>query len=332
MSKAMHSPSIIAFSFTIDDCAGLTWAPEGFFEEMQPQWKFEPSIDAITTIARRELAIGENSKYTVEFLAKGTSNKVYVIHCEDKNDYIMRVSLPVQPRLKTLSEHATSKYIRQNTSLPVPQVIASDARNNNELRFEWMITQRIPGDNLREQWRHMSWMKKELLVRKVIDYQMQLFRKRFHHIGNIYDTTSLQALSTASVPVTVPLGTDHSSESVQHCLSQIVSIPFFYHEHWKLDIPRGPYPHVFRDERDEKDYWRRVEEHEKTQLREFYVEEMQRVCPEWIQVHEAGAMKADFDFAVNTVSLGATVAFEMWLKRVEQDQEPLAFRNSMSQS
>lgn len=77
------------------------------------------------------------------------------------------------------------------------------------------------------------------------------------------------------------------------------------------------------------DYWRHVEEHEKTQLREFYLKEMQRVCPEWVQIHEAGVVGADFDFAVNTVSLGATVAFELWLKQVEQGQKPLEFRDAM---
>lgn len=43
-------------------------------------------------------------------------------------------------------------------------------------------------------------------------------------------------------------------------------------------------------------------------------------------------MKADFDYAVNTVSLDATVAFELWLKQVEQDQKPLALRKAMGQS
>lgn len=42
-------------------------------------------------------------------------------------------------------------------------------------------------------------------------------------------------------------------------------------------------------------------------------------------------MKAYFDYAVNTISLGATVAFEYWLKQLERDQEPLAFRKAMQQ-
>jgi hypothetical protein len=38
----------------------------------------------------------------------------------------------------------------------------------------------------------------------------------------------------------------------------------------------------FDDECDEDDYWHRVEEHEKTQLRKFYLEEMQQSCPGWV--------------------------------------------------
>lgn len=500
----------------MDDRAGLTWAPEGFFEEMRPQWTIEPDMEIITTIVRRELHISRDSICSVKFLAKGTFNKVYAIHCEDNDNYVMRVSLPVQPRLKTLSELATIEYVRQHTNLPVPRVIAGSALNSNELGFEWMITQRVQGTKLSEQWRHMGWIKKQLLVRKVIDYQVQLFNKRFHQAGSLYPTASLQALPTAMIPDTALLGTEHSSDAAQYCIGQIISIPFFYHEHWKLDIARGPYKHShdwfsarlqiaavdvdnqpvysdddtqydseedydigmgsdtdeatdtakisidtaneegtenidmggndkniddidsdenddnndddnevetdpgvlltakskfsriqrlikllpkvfpksqpeeyilahqdlsgnnilvdedhglsgiidwecvntvplwlgcqipkflrspaedeppplrteFRDEWDEKDYWRRIEEHEKTQLRKYYLEEMQRVCPEWARVHKAGAIKADFDFAASIVALGATVDFELWLKQVEQDQVPLAFRSAMGQ-
>ena len=109
---------------------------------MRPQWKFEPSIDAIAQIARRELAIPENLTCTVDFLANGTFIKVYVVHCGN-DDYIVRVSLLVQPRLKTLSERATIDYVLQHTSLPVPRVLTSDACNNNELGFEWMMMQQF---------------------------------------------------------------------------------------------------------------------------------------------------------------------------------------------
>ncbi|KAJ4380835.1 hypothetical protein N0V86_004197 [Didymella sp. IMI 355093] len=102
-------------------------------------------------------------------------------------------------------------------------------------------------------------------------------------------------------------------------------VPTFTEE----DAP-PPLRDQFHDERDEMDYWRRIEEYKKTQLHKFYLEEMQRVCPEWVQIHKTEVVKAGFDFAVHTVSLGTTVAFELWLKQTEQDQEPFAFRDTMS--
>ncbi|KAF1365031.1 hypothetical protein EJ07DRAFT_97957, partial [Lizonia empirigonia] len=431
---------------TMDPRAGMIWSPEGFFDELRPQWVTEPDVSAITTIARRELQMPDDCSCSVHFLAKGAFNKVYTVRCNGKDNFIMRVSLPVQPRLKTLSEHATIEYLRQHTNLPVPRVYSSAANNDNKLGFEWMIMERVPGTKLQEQWRYMSWMKKELLVRKVIDYQVQLFCRRFPHVGNLYATRHLQTLPTAEIPATALLGQEHSSGSAQYCLAQIVSIPFFYYENWKLDIHRGPYAHSrdwlaarlkiaavevdnqlvyddsdeeedskydgsdekhltnilpkvfpenqpedymihhqdlsgsnilvdadhhlsgivdwecvhtvplwlgcqipkflrgqdeygppplrteFEDEWDGKDYWRRIAEHEKTQLWEFFLEEMGRVCPEWIQVHKAGALKAEFAFAVDIVTEGATVNFERWLKQVEEDDEPLAFRAAMGQA
>lgn len=79
-----------------------------------------------------------------------------------------------------------------------------------------------------------------LLVRKIIDYQVQLFRKRFRYIGNMYDATTLQSPSTGLSHGTVPLGTEHLHEPEHFCLGQIVSIPYFFHEHSRLDIPRDP--------------------------------------------------------------------------------------------
>lgn len=74
---------------------------------------------------------------------------MYVIY-SGNNDYIIRVSLPVQPRLKTPSERATIRYVLQHTGLPVPQIISSDACNNNELGSEWTIMRRVSGTKLGE--------------------------------------------------------------------------------------------------------------------------------------------------------------------------------------
>lgn len=57
----------------------------------------------------------------------------------------MRVSLPVDPRHKTAGEVATLRWIRKRSEMPVPKVVAFDDSNANEIGFEWILMQRMPG-------------------------------------------------------------------------------------------------------------------------------------------------------------------------------------------
>ena len=425
----------------------------------------------------------------------------------------MRVTPPVEPLRKSLSEQATIKFVRQNTNIPVPRVVARSKRSRSTLDFEWTIMQRIPGDKLCNQWHRMSRLKKYELVRKLVEYQVQLFNNRFPVIGSLYQTAVFRTLISVLPPSTVRPNIEESA--FPYCLGQIVSAPFFSRENRKLNTCRGPYTYaqhwlaarlqiaaadvgnqpvcsdgkeeafcgdsedvtheqilvldearipievddyispvdaiigisndseqsddntssdkkceedgdeldvdprapltaastqsriqrlinllpeifpiggteecmlfhhdlsgnniitdqnheisgiinwegvhtvplwfgcqlpkvlhsrevnelpplrtVFEDEEDRNLYFRHFEDFEKTQLRSFFREEMQRVCPEWMQCHQAGSLKADFNLAVDTVALGATDHFERWLKQVEQGAEPLNLRSAMDQ-
>lgn len=46
---------------------------------------------------------------------------------------LMRVSLPVDPQNKTMSEVSTIELVRRNTDIPVPKIFVFDANNQNEL-------------------------------------------------------------------------------------------------------------------------------------------------------------------------------------------------------
>ncbi|KAF3049851.1 hypothetical protein E8E11_008748 [Didymella keratinophila] len=586
---------------TMDDQTALGRRID-WFGNLEMVWVKEPDMEVIESIVRRQLDIPDGTSCTVRFLAEGASNKVYKLQIGSNDRYIMRIPLPVQPRLQTMSEVATIDYVRQHTDNPVPTVLKFQATSQDELGFEWILMTHTSGTQKSEQWRSIPWLKKELIMpgfesgfflgriveqplfwgnhlqfdvnrepfensrdwlravlqiyilgadhpvtlvgdseddfdsddelsplcspeaikvraQRLMDLLSTIFptdtsetfvlhhhdlhesnifvddnhelsgvidweclptvplwaaceipkflqsklnryvcpgpdqysketlgdgtegmgRLYYEHLAE-YEKTQLRAVfleemqrvcpdwvdvyknnklkaafgeavalfgdkSNAKIidewldvleedgDAPIPLDIEYMNESEHFRLSQVVSIPCFFHEHWRLDIPQGPYARVqdwlaarlqlaaaeiesgddneteeetdesgddgietdmhvlltpeskhlrkedapppfrkeFRDERDEMDYWRRIEEHEKTRLREFYLEEMQRVCPEWVQIHEAGVMKADFDYAVNIDSLGATVAFEYWLKQLEYGQEPLAFRQAMGQ-
>ncbi|CAO2650490.1 Nn.00g017820.m01.CDS01 [Neocucurbitaria sp. VM-36] len=220
---------------------GLVWKEAWW--SIEPAWTAEPDIEVITKIVRRQLKIFEAAICNVEYLAEGSFNKVYVVRCGHEVEYVMRVSLPVQSRFKTMSERTTIGYIRHHTDIPAPLVLFHEATNDNELGFEWMIMVRVPGQKLQERWKSMTWLKKELLVRKFVSYFAQMFRMRFKRLGNLYVTNELQQLPTNLIPDTVLLGIESSTNCTSFCLGNIVSMPFFWNKHLMVDVPRGPFKH-----------------------------------------------------------------------------------------
>jgi hypothetical protein len=209
-----------------DSQAGLEWK-ETFFGDLKPAWTTGPNTNIIAEIVRRELSIPDDVVCEIKFLASGAFNKVYNIKRGDKIEHVIRVSLPVEPHFKTMSETATITYGRHHTNIPAPKVTASDMSNKNELGFEWMIQDFVPGSNLLDAWKTMSWLKKEVLVRKIISYFAQLFNKRFDRLGNLYSTKDFQRLPKAGLSDAKSLGSEHTTDRDGFCQSRIVSMPFF---------------------------------------------------------------------------------------------------------
>jgi hypothetical protein len=74
-------------------------------------------VDAIKRTMQSALQLSGTCE--VSILAQGAFNKLYVVKNGDK-EIVARVTLPVDPTWKTLSEVATIFWVRNNTSLPVP--------------------------------------------------------------------------------------------------------------------------------------------------------------------------------------------------------------------
>lgn len=202
---------------------GLHWENDLFGEIAK--WTKEPSIDIMKKLITQHLELENEPK--LDFFAAGALNKLYAFDCA-KGSYLMRVVLPVAPGVKTESEVATLNFIPENTSIPVPRVIASDSNLQNELGFEWMIMERIDARPLLDVWHEMSWLKKELLVQQIANFSAQLFEVRLSGIGSIrsYHHQS-----------------EHHGEFHGHgCeIGEIVTPLYFIGDAVKLDIDRGPY-------------------------------------------------------------------------------------------
>ncbi|KAK8133543.1 hypothetical protein PG984_005555 [Apiospora sp. TS-2023a] len=181
---------------------GLEWVSTTFGPE--PRWTREPDMDVITRLARKHLALDKGMSIDISFYAQGAFNKLYKISTTG-GDYVFRVSLPVYPYLKTESKVATTNFVCRKTDCPVPSIIAYDAKNQNELGFEWILMEMMPGT--------------------------QLFENRFSKICNLYDKDGRVEDNS---------GITRETSDVAD-LGPMVSLIFLWGDHLSHDIDRGPF-------------------------------------------------------------------------------------------
>ncbi|KFY40006.1 hypothetical protein V495_05645 [Pseudogymnoascus sp. VKM F-4514 (FW-929)] len=96
------------------DFQGLEWNQTLW--GLEPTWSTSPDPAAIAELIK-SLGITNAS---LSFLAQGAFNKIYTVSSPGAEDLILRLTLPVDPGFKTLSEVATMEWMRFNTLYPSP--------------------------------------------------------------------------------------------------------------------------------------------------------------------------------------------------------------------
>ncbi|KAJ6188800.1 hypothetical protein N7519_003708 [Penicillium mononematosum] len=194
------------------DFHGLAWEQTLCSE---PRWTVEPDTGAIKQTVQ---SLRPSSSVEVTLLAQGAFNKIYNVSIDDET-LIMRVSLPVDPRYKVMSEVATMDWVRRITSLPIPRIITYQASRDNLIGFEWMLMTKLPGRPFSEIQQSLSFDLKTRLIRELAASSACLFRNQLRGIGNIYPTTSSEEIlsprqltdTKISVPAKEPVSDDGSA-------------------------------------------------------------------------------------------------------------------------
>lgn len=166
---------------------GLRWKKD--LLGSNPEWTVEHSLDVIRKLAIQHLGLEKETvnSYTIEPFAEGAFNKLYAITCS-KGEFILRVTLPVGPAVKTQSEVATLAFVREKTSIPGPGVIHFDSDLKNELGFEWILMERLNGQPVLKKWHDLSWLQKGLLVMQLTQFVAQFSRIQLQDIGSLFFT------------------------------------------------------------------------------------------------------------------------------------------------
>lgn len=206
---------------------GLEWEETLF--NLIPRWTREPSLRDIEDVCRRQLGVPVGRPCTASFYAAGAFNRLYLIVCANQS-LLMRVTLPVSPRYKTRGEVATLRWVRGHTDIPVPEVIAFEDSNDNDIGFEWILMELMPGTPAYQRWRTMSMEQKSAIAKRVAEFQVQLScyglpDSLFRKIG----TLDLENAHEDTVtPARVTPG-------------KLISHEIFIGDRLKYDVPRGPF-------------------------------------------------------------------------------------------
>ena len=225
---------------------GLEWKYELF--DVIPSWTVEPDMAVAKAIALRHLPVTPSS-YDIRFFSAGAFNKLFLLYPlgdagSTLESYIMRVSLPVDPYFKTASEVATLQFVRKNTSIPVPRVIAFDSSADNELGFEWILKTKLSGVPLKSLWESpkLVWESRVQLTKTLAGYVKQLTSFKFSLMGNLYPSSRPEFERIAwlkhllSETRFVPLPND-----AEFAIGPVATIPFFYGDRLHLQNGRGAF-------------------------------------------------------------------------------------------
>ncbi|KAJ6484473.1 hypothetical protein C8R47DRAFT_980813 [Mycena vitilis] len=123
----------------------------------------------------------------IVFLSAGTFHKAYLITLTTSHQLIARVARRFMPRIKTESEIATLRFLREQTNVPVPQVHFFDANPYNRLGGEWILMSKAPGVPLSSVYHSLSYAQLVRLLDTLARLMVPLFGHRFAQIGSLYD-------------------------------------------------------------------------------------------------------------------------------------------------
>ena len=212
------------------DFSGLGWEHDVF--GFEPIWTVQPNEEAIKRTTQETLRWSDPC--TINFFDANAFNKFYVVKCGHK-EVLICVSLPVDPKWKTLSEVATLRWVRENTTIPVPEVLSHQANRSSRIGFEYIMMSKMPGKPLEDIWLSAGTPHKEKLVRQLARIYSEMFATKLRGIGNIYPQASSSELSGPSM-------SSHRIATRTPPVERIVSIPFIWADRRRQSISRGPFP------------------------------------------------------------------------------------------
>ncbi|KZL87886.1 hypothetical protein CI238_08713 [Colletotrichum incanum] len=101
---------------------------------------------------------------------------------------VLRVSGPHLPRIKTENEVAMMRWVRENTSVPVPAVVRWDSGCGNVLGYEFTLLERVPGRSADKVFWALGERQRKRMVGEIVGFLAELWEKStsvWRHVGGL---------------------------------------------------------------------------------------------------------------------------------------------------
>ncbi|KAG6879621.1 hypothetical protein C0992_000456 [Termitomyces sp. T32_za158] len=212
-----HDLSLIPnqdFSPTEPRLEPLQWSWEIEHADRQREVKADAAADgaALFPVDRKVLkdVVREHRGVDVgriEFLSAGTFHKAYLVTMVDRTELVASVARRYMPRLKTESEVATMRYLRENTNIPLPTVYHYDSNPYNRLGGEYVLMSKASGVQLGTVFHSLSYNELVTLLENLAGLLLPVFAHRFSDIGSLYSGPNPYGplSSTAPTPKAIQL-------------------------------------------------------------------------------------------------------------------------------
>jgi hypothetical protein len=171
--------------------------PDEGSQEVEEGWVVNPSADGVRQAIQLQFP---GAEVVVEFFSEGAYNKLYQVTINAQETYLLRLSLPVDPHYKTMSEVATLKFVGTISEIPIPIPVLFDHMRSSPIGLEWIMMTKLDGVTLHNIWPRLNIIQKVSVVHRIASFQFSLFQHRFPGVGNIYEEAPLKPERIVSIP------------------------------------------------------------------------------------------------------------------------------------
>ncbi|KAJ7917531.1 hypothetical protein B0H13DRAFT_324148 [Mycena leptocephala] len=131
--------------------------------------------------------------------SSGRVYTIFVLTFEDGSDVIARLARsPINDNAEFtedalthsfLSEAVTLAFVKQHTSIPVPEIYHVESNPGNPVGARYMIMERILGHPLGTTWLTMSSEQRQKVITRLAGMEAELLNMRFPAIGSLVDAS-----------------------------------------------------------------------------------------------------------------------------------------------